>query len=99
MAWYWIFRRDHLKYHPHGIKLYAEKAAALVAAEGLEELKKSESTVYGLLADCKALGRKIRQKWNKLKDLGSAEASFHSPIPPEEYEDLNIRIRRDRWIL
>jgi len=99
MTWYWILRRNHYHYHPNGIALYAEKAVALIAAQSLEELKKGESTVYGLLADCKSLARMIQQKWNKLRDLGASDRPFVSPITPEKYEDLKLRIGRGRLML
>lgn len=99
MSWYYLLRHRRFRVHPRGIVNYADKASTLIAADALEELQKTQHQIHDLLAACRALARKIQQKWNKLRDLGSPGAPFVSPLKPEEYEDLTLRINRGRWLV
>lgn len=99
MTWYWLLRHRKYRVHPRGIAHYGDKASTLIAADGLADLHKAQGQIHDLLAACRALARKIQQKWNKLRDLGAADAPFASPLKPEEYESLTLRINRGRWLL
>ncbi len=99
MTWYWLLRHGRYRVHPRGIANYADKASTLIAADGLADLQKAQHQIHDLLASCRGLARKIQQKWNKLRDLGAPDAPFVSPLKPEEYENLTLRISRGRWLL
>jgi hypothetical protein len=99
MSWYWIIRYRSYRYHPSGIANYAAKAAALITADGLEDLEKAQHSVAKRLAVIKGMARLIHQKWNKLRDLGRPGSPFAAPFSPEENEDLHLRISRERWVL
>jgi len=98
MFWYWIWRERRYVLHPHGIARYAEKTAAVVSAYALEQLEKTQREVHDLLIECQRAAILIEQKWNKLCDLGNASNPLKSPVTPEEYEDLNLRVARGRWV-
>lgn len=99
MSWYYLLRHRKFRVHPRGIANYADKASTLITADALEALQKTQQEVHGLLAACRGLARQILQKWNKLRDLGLKDAPFVSPLKPEDYEDLTLRINRGRWLV
>lgn len=99
MAWYWIMRYRNYRGHPLGVTRYSEKAAALVASDGLEALKSAQRGIEARLASCKGAARVVRQKWNKLRDLGRPGEPFATPVLPEEYEAVRSRYFREGWVL
>ena len=98
---YWLFfvRRRRFRTSRTGTALYAAFVAEFVVADGYELLRKAKSSVSSILGDAELLSRLIQQKWNKLKDLGKEGDRFVTPIPPEDYEDMSLRIASGRLIL
>src|SRR4051794_9215094 len=99
MFWWWRLRgaRPYLD-DTRGTKQYAEHCAALVASNAIAEWLKIQSAIHDVIGDCEARARVLRQKWNKLRDLASIDTPGATPIDPEEFERLTLKIRRARWV-
>jgi hypothetical protein len=96
--WYWWLAYRNFRSHPKGIANYADKAASIVAADGLAGLLRAQARISSLLIASRASARLIQQKWNKLRDLGAPNAPFVSPVTPEQYEDIRLRVHREWWV-